>query len=370
MFCSKCGTQVEDAARFCRRCGAEQDRTAASVSTKSESDELNRVIRSVSAERLASPSALSPDESVSTPHRSRAKVAGWILVAIAVSLLFVPAAHPAAFLLFWIGFAYVMPGSALGRFASGLIGALIVMAPVLWLRSAINEQGSVVSAGAGSADEVNIKELLSGYEQNEVAADQRFKGRRIRTNGILQDVKKDILGAPYVVVATDSNMHIPSVQCSLTAAAVQEAARLTPGAFVTVEGRVNGLLVNVHLTDCSFVSRPSPTPPTAASGSVQPSTVAAGAPSAVSPAPNEPSAAEHAEPAAAPAEPEPDIASELGGNWHDIEGANSSRVRELLGAPSLMQKQSGGETWYYDGTRLGTVRVYFANDVASLHPPK
>jgi hypothetical protein len=65
------------------------------------------------------------------------------------------------------------------------------------------------------AQAVELDTLLGAYKGNEVGADAAFKGQRISTTGILGDIKKDILGSPYVTVGHGKQIEIPVVQCML-----------------------------------------------------------------------------------------------------------------------------------------------------------
>lgn len=97
---------------------------------------------------------------------------------------------------------------------------------------------------------VQLGTLLSDYKGNEVRADSNYKGRTIQVSGIVDDVKKDLFGKPYVTIGSGTGFEIPQVQCS--AGKNQEAAfaNLDKGQKVTVQGEVDGLMMNVLLSGC------------------------------------------------------------------------------------------------------------------------
>jgi hypothetical protein len=97
---------------------------------------------------------------------------------------------------------------------------------------------------------LRVEELLQAYESNEVAADARYKGKTIRIAGIVGDIKKDILNNPYVTVGTGAEFEIPVAQCMLAASSEGKAARLSQGQRIVVQGKVDGLLMNVLLSNC------------------------------------------------------------------------------------------------------------------------
>lgn len=99
---------------------------------------------------------------------------------------------------------------------------------------------------------VEIGDLLSSYKNNEVAADGKFKGQRITTTGKVGDIKKDILGDPYVMVGRGKRFEVPELQCSLAEDQVAAASGLSKGQQVTVTGTVSGLMMNVQAKDCTI----------------------------------------------------------------------------------------------------------------------
>jgi hypothetical protein len=97
---------------------------------------------------------------------------------------------------------------------------------------------------------VSLSVLLSEYKDNEIAADQRYKGHPVQVNGTVGDVKRDILNNPYVIVGTGSDYEIPTLQCFLAKGQESRAAALHKGDRVTVRGTVSGLMMNVLVKEC------------------------------------------------------------------------------------------------------------------------
>lgn len=98
--------------------------------------------------------------------------------------------------------------------------------------------------------DVELTTLLSEYEDNEVRADSSFKKKIIRVTGRVDDIKKGLGGSPYITVGTGKAFEIPQVQCSLAKESEGVIANLSKGDTITVVGRVSGLMMNVHLSDC------------------------------------------------------------------------------------------------------------------------
>lgn len=102
------------------------------------------------------------------------------------------------------------------------------------------------------ATPVDLKTLLGEYKDNEIRADSKFKDKVIQVSGKVDDVKKDILDNMYVTLGTGARFEIPQVQCFLAASETSKAASLTKGSTVTVQGRVDGLMLNVLVQDCTI----------------------------------------------------------------------------------------------------------------------
>lgn len=100
---------------------------------------------------------------------------------------------------------------------------------------------------------VDLAELVSEYKANEIRADQRFKGKLIRVDGVVESIGKDVTGAPYLVVAKARRTLPPNIYCGLTPAAAQRAASLSEGDTVAVRGRVAGKALHVALGDCQLL---------------------------------------------------------------------------------------------------------------------
>lgn len=284
MFCSKCGRQVEQAAKFCRHCGAGIGGAVASVGPVSASAgpkllALTRLLKELNREDASNKVTGVKRPDAAAPKHSR--TAGWIIVFFGVATMLVPPqiAPLEALILptsaaLWVGFSLVFSGSAIIRIGSGFIGAVVVAFALFHFRDVAGESGSAAPT-AVAVNEVALDALLSDYTANEVAADQRYKGRLIRIRGVLKEVNKDTLNAPFVVVGNGSDVALRDLQCSLSQSAGEEAAGLTRGEPITIQGRVSGLRLNVQLTDCTVVTGPG--------GAVAPAVISTAVPAMVRP---------------------------------------------------------------------------------------
>ncbi len=99
---------------------------------------------------------------------------------------------------------------------------------------------------------VGIGDILSSYENNEIAADNKFKGKLVRVAGIISNVKKDILGSLYVTLGTGAQFQIPEVQAFFGDSQSGQLGQLRKGQTLTVVCRVDGLMMNVLAKDCTI----------------------------------------------------------------------------------------------------------------------
>ena len=120
-------------------------------------------------------------------------------------------------------------------------------------RGALPSSRSAPPAPSEAATAVPLRELLGQYKNNEVRADAMYKGKVIRTTGKVDDIKKDVLNNIYITLGTGQDFEIPQVQCFFDDELAGQAASHNKGETITVQGRVDGLMMNVLVRDCVFV---------------------------------------------------------------------------------------------------------------------
>lgn len=110
--------------------------------------------------------------------------------------------------------------------------------------------------GGGSKDtamKVSASELFQDYKSNEVAADEKYKGKMLEVTGTVHSIGKDIVNTIYVTLEGGGRFEIMSVQCYFSDKHKSEAAQLSKGQTITVRGRCEGKFGNVHIKKCEFV---------------------------------------------------------------------------------------------------------------------
>jgi hypothetical protein len=97
--------------------------------------------------------------------------------------------------------------------------------------------------------EVTANELYSIYNANEVAADEKFKGRKIAVTGIVDDISKDFTGDAKVILETGV---LQTINCNF-GENIKAISKLTKGTKVTIIGNCEGFIVKqVVLDNCEL----------------------------------------------------------------------------------------------------------------------
>lgn len=85
---------------------------------------------------------------------------------------------------------------------------------------------------------LSANELYREYENNEVAADSKYKGKVVMVSGTIQDIGKDILDEAYIIIGGTG--FLDGVQCFFTESQLSAISGLSKGQHVTVKGEVGG----------------------------------------------------------------------------------------------------------------------------------
>lgn len=145
-----------------------------------------------------------------------------------------------------------------------LVSSMFVAAVIVAVALGCDKGGSDGAGGGGGGGDggsakastpefsVSAAEITQAYQDNEVAADSKYKGKTIEITGIVGDIKKDILDDVYVIIGTGKEFEISEVQCFVAGNMVGKAGSLAKGSRITAVGRVDGLMMNVLVKDCRF----------------------------------------------------------------------------------------------------------------------
>lgn len=104
--------------------------------------------------------------------------------------------------------------------------------------------------------EMNISavQLSEEYDDNKVAADAKYENKVLEISGIVDDIGKDILDEPYVVLK-GREISLFGVQCMFSRADESKLAGLSKGQSIVLKGRVSGEFIgNVLVRGCTIVN--------------------------------------------------------------------------------------------------------------------
>jgi hypothetical protein len=92
-------------------------------------------------------------------------------------------------------------------------------------------------------------ELLAAYQENEVAADKKYKGKKILVTGVAESINKDILDQSYVTLTGDG--YFSNIHCTMKSE--DDAASIKKGKTYSFLGECSGLIIgSVMLDDCTI----------------------------------------------------------------------------------------------------------------------
>jgi hypothetical protein len=99
---------------------------------------------------------------------------------------------------------------------------------------------------------ISAPEIVKEYVDNEIAADHKYEGKIVRITAKIKDIGKDILGNPYITFSDGEEYSFRSVQCFFKKSEQAKIGTLRREQPVTIDGTVDGLMMNVLLKDCVF----------------------------------------------------------------------------------------------------------------------
>jgi len=99
--------------------------------------------------------------------------------------------------------------------------------------------------------ELTAEELYTAYRENEVAADEMYKGKKLAITGTITDIGKDVTDRPYVVFKI---YFLESVTCYFSKENNSVIAKMNKTDGATIVGVCGGLfLKNVVIKDCNII---------------------------------------------------------------------------------------------------------------------
>jgi putative nucleic acid binding protein len=97
---------------------------------------------------------------------------------------------------------------------------------------------------------ITASRLYNIYEQNEPAADKKFKGKVVSVSGEISSIGKDMIGKFNICLKTKNS--ICGIQCFFDKAHKKNVVAQEKGAYITITGRCDGKTGRVILRKCVF----------------------------------------------------------------------------------------------------------------------
>jgi hypothetical protein len=116
-----------------------------------------------------------------------------------------------------------------------------------------DSEPATTSNSSTAAITVTATALTKEYDDNEIAADQKYKGKTVQITASVKDIGKDILNEPYITFSDGKEFSLGGVQCYFKRDERDKIGSLKKGQKITIQGVVDGLMMNVQLKNCVFV---------------------------------------------------------------------------------------------------------------------
>ena len=103
-----------------------------------------------------------------------------------------------------------------------------------------------VTSDSNPSVTISASKLYKEYNENEIAADEKYKGKIIEVTGVIRDIGNDIMDNAYITLV--GNEYFGDIQCYFNEKSV--VAKLSKGKRITVIGSCSGLMINVQINNC------------------------------------------------------------------------------------------------------------------------
>ena len=100
---------------------------------------------------------------------------------------------------------------------------------------------------------ISSAELIKAYADNEVGADQKYKGKIAKISGIVEGIDSGINDEAIVKLSDGTDFSIVDVHCYIKPSDKEKAAKLAKGQNVTMVGRLDGEVIGYpSVKDCTI----------------------------------------------------------------------------------------------------------------------
>ena len=105
-----------------------------------------------------------------------------------------------------------------------------------------------------AAMEITVEELVSAYEADGAAADTKFADKILKVTGVVDRIEvKDTLDIHYINLTNAEKNLLQHLRCIFDKKHGPELNQLTPEQTVTVQGKYDGSIMDIRMSDCVLV---------------------------------------------------------------------------------------------------------------------
>lgn len=124
------------------------------------------------------------------------------------------------------------------------------------IRNRVQLRKEEVQIRSNLIPQIKIHSILADYENNEIRADNKYRHKKIQTTGIIIDMGRDLVDKLYVTLGTGKFFELPAIQAYFSDEMSRELGKLQKGTNLTIRCSVDGLLMNVIMSNCTIISKP------------------------------------------------------------------------------------------------------------------
>lgn len=132
-----------------------------------------------------------------------------------------------------------------------LTNVLVKDCSIVNASSAENDNSQTTTEPETELIEIAAADLFAAYNENEVAADSKYEGKKLKITGTINNIGTDILDNVYITLDTGEVLY--SVQCYFKDGDEEaKVADLKKGDTVTLIGVCEGMSLNVIMKRCEI----------------------------------------------------------------------------------------------------------------------
>jgi len=122
------------------------------------------------------------------------------------------------------------------------------------IKTEIEKETEAMQEPAPADMELDVAEILTAYEEDDIAADEKFVNKILRVTGTVSLIDiKDKLDVHYIRLTGSGGDPWLSLQCMFDKKHLSALEQLEKGHNVTVQGRYSGSIIAIRMVDCVLV---------------------------------------------------------------------------------------------------------------------